>query len=153
MSPPGSQSCWSDFWFSLPATSFADYRRKRTVKARRPKPTLPWRINALADQETMRAASLACRARQFRFALCLRGPEGLPSWDALQQWQYQLDPFVDGNGTQPLLPLLSRFFFMGAVRLTQETPTRGWATGFLRCTGCGAGHNRATSRLDGGRYR
>ena len=67
--------------------------------------------------------------------------------------KYQLDPFIDGNGTQPLLPLLSRFFFMGAVRLTQETPTRGWATGFLQCTGWGAGHNRATSRLDGGRYR
>ena len=64
--------------------------------------------------------------------------------------KYQLDPFIDGNGTQPLLPLLSRFFFMGAVRLTQETPTRGWATGFLQCTGWGAGHNRATSRLDGG---
>ena len=49
-------------------------------------------------------------------------------------FKYQLDPCIDRIGTRPLLPFLSRFLFHGAVRLTQETPTRGWARAFFNRT-------------------
>ena len=46
-------------------------------------------------------------------------------------FKYQLDPCIDGIGTQPLLPLVSRFLYRGGREVDARTPTRGWATGFL----------------------
>ena len=44
-------------------------------------------------------------------------------------FKYQLDPCIDGIGTQPLLPLLSRFLFHGGREVDARNPDAGLGDG------------------------